>query len=55
MLGKNHNELNIQEEGTIGDPYYNSADCTKAENFFGFTPKHSFVKGLDMFDKKRSG
>ena len=55
MLGKNHNELYIQEEGTIGDPYYNSADCTKAEIFFGFTPKHSLVKGLDMLDKKRLG
>ena len=52
MLEKNHNELNIQGEGTIGDPFYNSADCTKAENSFGFTPKYSLVKGLEKLVKK---
>ena len=56
VLGKNYNELNIQEEeGTIGDPFYNSADCTKAKKILGFTPKYSLIEGLERLVKKRLG
>ena len=56
VLGKNINELKMkEEEGTIGDPFYNSADCTKAKKILGFTPKYSLVKGLEMLVKKRLG
>lgn len=56
VLGKNFNELHIQEEeGTIGDPFYNSADCTKATKILGFTPKYDLLKGLGILAKKRLG
>ena len=56
VLGKNYNDLIIQEEeGTIGDPFYNSADCTKAKEILGFAPKYSLTQGLEKLVKKRLG
>jgi len=54
ILGKKYDELIIQEEeGTIGDPFYNSADCSKAENFLGFNAKYDLEAGLNLLVKKR--
>lgn len=47
ILEKPFSEIQITEEkGTIGDPFYNSADCSKAKSLLGFTPQHNLNSGL---------
>jgi nucleoside-diphosphate-sugar epimerase len=47
ILGKPFKDIQITEEkGTVGDPFYNSADCSKAYNLLGFTPQYDLKSGL---------
>ena len=56
VLGRNYNDLNIkEEEGTIGDPFHNSSDCSKAKKILQFTPRYSLLQGLEKLVKKRLG
>jgi len=49
-LGSNLRDINIVEEaGTVGDTFYNYADCTKAREILGFEAKFDLNKGLTEY------
>tara|TARA_B100000686_G_scaffold354894_1_gene468026 strand:- start:5914 stop:6834 length:921 start_codon:yes stop_codon:yes gene_type:complete len=43
----------IEEEGTVGDPYYNSADCSLAAEILNYQPKYTIDEGLKMLTQQR--
>jgi UDP-glucose 4-epimerase len=45
ILEKKNVEI-VVEKGTVGDPLYNYADCTKAKKFLNFQPRYSLDQGL---------
>jgi UDP-glucose 4-epimerase len=56
ILGYDDSEIQIiEEEGTPGDPFYNVANCRKAENLLGFSPKYDLDTGLREFVQQRLG
>jgi len=55
ILGKHFSDIQITEEkGTVGDPFYNSADCSKAKSLLGFTPQHNLNSGLQKIINLRN-
>jgi UDP-glucose 4-epimerase len=49
-LGRQLEDVEIvQEQGTVGDPFYIVGDCDKAQNILGFLPKYDLEKGLSEF------
>lgn len=44
----------IQAEGTVGDVFYNSSDCSKAKSLLGFEAKVSLQEGLSMMIEARA-
>jgi len=56
IIGKKVTKLEIIEEGgTFGDPFYNVADCSRAKEILGFTPKYDLMTGLTELVKARLG
>ena len=46
-LNRNIDAINIVEEaGTVGDPFSNVADCSKARNILGFVPRYDLMSGV---------
>ena len=46
LLDKDMNKVEIiEEEGTVGDNFYNYADCSMSRNILGFEPQYSFPQG----------
>lgn len=56
MLGKRKEKIEIIEDsGTVGDPFYNSADCSRARKMIGFVPRYDLNKGLSELLRLRLG
>jgi nucleoside-diphosphate-sugar epimerase len=36
----------VEEQGTVGDPFYSVACCSKAKDILGFTAQNDLPKGL---------
>jgi UDP-glucose 4-epimerase len=54
LLGRDVQQLQITEEaGTIGDPFYNVADISKAMRILKYEPKVSWKQGLQMVVRER--
>lgn len=43
----------VEEEGTVGDPFNNSADITKAQELLGYAPRYDLNKGLTELNRRR--
>jgi nucleoside-diphosphate-sugar epimerase len=55
-LGKDFNAIDISEEdGTVGDTFYNYADCTKQKNILSFEPEYDLRMGLKKLVNFRLG
>ena len=55
VLGKSKDDLKIiEEEGTVGDPFYNSADISKARQLLGFSPRFDLNRGLRALIHRRT-
>jgi nucleoside-diphosphate-sugar epimerase len=53
-LGRDVQQLQITEEaGTIGDPFYNVADISKAMRILKYEPKVSWKQGLQIVVRER--
>jgi UDP-glucose 4-epimerase len=55
-LDRDIESLNItEEEGTIGDPFYNSADCSLASEILNYQPNYTIDDGLKLLTRERLG
>ena len=55
-LDRDVESLNItEEEGTIGDPFYNSADCSLASEILNYQPNYTIDDGLKLLTRERLG
>ncbi|HUR91676.1 MAG TPA: NAD(P)-dependent oxidoreductase [Gemmatimonadaceae bacterium] len=54
-LGRNLSELEIIEEaGTVGDPFSNVGDCSRAREVLGFTASHTLLSGVQALLRERA-
>jgi len=55
-LGKRMDNIEVIEEpGTVGDPFYCVADCSKAREILGFVPSYDLKRGLSEMIRERQG
>lgn len=53
-LGKSYDDLNITvDDGTVGDPMYNYADCSKSIDLINFTPQNNHREGISKLVQSR--
>jgi nucleoside-diphosphate-sugar epimerase len=53
-LALTENDFQIKvDAGTVGDPFYNVADCSKARQILNFIPEYDFKRGAAELIKQR--
>jgi len=55
VMGKQIGDIElVEEEGTVGDVFYNSADCTLANELFDYKPQYNLEQGLmELLSRRR--